>query len=183
MPFSSFHDLFPEVAERETRTISVRGPLRLSPPAGDYGFVEMFCDETGCDCRRVMFSVVSSVTKEVEAVIALGWEELSFYAKWLKLDDPEIVRDLKGPVLNFGSPQGRHAAAILELAKQHLLTDATYVERVQRHYRMFRDEIERRGEASAGRHAKRSRRESGRKTTNRPRPTRPGKKRRPSRGE
>jgi hypothetical protein len=97
----------------------------------------MFCDEPGCDCRRVFFSVLSSVREEIEAVVAWGWEDPAFYAAWMKDDDPEIVASLKGPTLNLGSPATSLAPAVLEVTRAVLLQDRHYVERVKRHYRCF----------------------------------------------
>lgn len=113
MPYAMFLQHFPEIAELETRTITIlqRSPSGLAP--GDYSLLEMFCDEPGCDCRRVMFCVVSSRTKDVEAVVAYGWESRDFYVKWMGDDDPHVIDDLQGPVLNLASPQSKHAPAIL----------------------------------------------------------------------
>ena len=55
------HDLLPELAERETRSIMVQENNRYNVPAGDYGLLEMYCDEEDCDCRRVFFNVLHSV--------------------------------------------------------------------------------------------------------------------------
>ncbi|MBI1745850.1 MAG: hypothetical protein HYR55_04585 [Acidobacteria bacterium] len=142
MPFVLFHDHFPEIAERETRTIMLASGSQFNLPAGQYSFLEMFCDELGCDCRRVFLYVVSSRRKNVEAVVNYGWESPSFYAKWMKHDDPDIIANLKGPCLNFGSPQSRLAPAILELACNLLLQDEAYIERIKRHYQIFRDKVD-----------------------------------------
>jgi hypothetical protein len=133
-----FDDYFPKVAERETRTITVMPGSYTGLPAGDYGFLEMYCDERGCDCRRVLFSVFSRSGGRLEAVIAWGWEDTDFYAKWLTYSDPSVVAELKGPALNIGSPQGRLAPAILKLVQDVLLVDRDYIERIKRHYQMFR---------------------------------------------
>lgn len=142
MPYRLFHDMFPAVAERETRTLTILPGATTSLPAGDYGFLEMFCDEPGCDCRRVFFSVLSSVRQKVEAVVAWGWENTDFYAAWMKDDDPQVVASLKGPVLNLGSPATALAPALLELTRTVLLQDIHYVERIKRHYQMFRQQVE-----------------------------------------
>jgi hypothetical protein len=142
MPYVLFHDYFPEVAERETRTIFVLGNSEAGLPPGHYSFLEMFCNEPGCDCRRVFFYVVSSLRKDVEAVVAYGWESPNFYARWMKDDNPHVVANLKGPILNLGSPQSTLAPAILEGVRNMLLQDDAYVERVKRHYRTFRDRID-----------------------------------------
>jgi hypothetical protein len=142
MPYQLFHNLFPEVAEEETRTVIVFEESGSGLPAGHYSFLEMFCNEEGCDCRRVFFYVVSSRRQDVEAVIAYGWESRQFYARWMGDDDPLMLAELKGPVLNMGSPQSNLAGRILELFSDVLLNDTAYMERVKRHYRMFRDEID-----------------------------------------
>lgn len=121
-------------------TILPGASISLSP--GDYGFLEMFCDEPGCDCRRVFFSVVSSAHHELEAVIAWGWETPEFYAEWMNNGDPEIIADLKGPVLNLGSPATARAPALLELTRNVLLQDTNYIERIKRHYQMYRQQID-----------------------------------------
>jgi hypothetical protein len=105
MPYVMFHEYFREIAKRETRSFTVFNNIEL--PAGDYGLLEMYCNEPGCDCRRVFFSVISSVTKQVEAVIAFGWESSKFYAEWLGNGDAQIINELKGPILNLGSPQSK----------------------------------------------------------------------------
>lgn len=107
-------------------------------PAGDYGFLEFYCDEPGCDCRRVMFYVVSPNSKGPLAVIVYGWENVSFYKKWFRGDDPEVKQELKGPALNTLSPQSKLAPELLKLVKNVLLKDFRYVERLERHYRRFR---------------------------------------------
>ena len=136
MPYTTFHTYFPKIAERETRTVTSR------LPRGDYTLMEYYCDEPGCDCRRVFLSVLSSRSSEIEAVIAYGWEGPEFYAEWLGNDDPALIRELRGPALNRMSPQSRHAPAILELVRDVVLRDRAYVERLKVHYRMFRARID-----------------------------------------
>ena len=163
MPFAFLYTRFPEIAERETRSLTVLGddPV-LGLPAADYSFREMHCEEPGCDCRRVFFYVTSSLRREVEAVVAWGWETPEFYARWMRRADPEVVAELIGPVLNLGSPQSELAPGILKLAKRTLLSDEAYVERVKRHYRLFRDSIDgkanRQGKRAASKKRKRRKR-------------------------
>lgn len=149
MPFSFFHDLFPAMAEAETRSISVFGDdSETGLPDGHYAFYEMFCDEPGCDCRRVIFYVVSSFRQDPVAVVAWGWEKPEFYARWLHNPDPETVAELIGPILNYFSPQTDLSEPILDLVRDVLLQDSAYVERVKRHYRLFRRKID--ANANAG---------------------------------
>lgn len=74
------------------------------------------------------------------AIIAFGWESEKFYARLFGDDDPEMIRDLQGPVLNFGSPQSRHALAFLALV-EGILKDSKYVSRLKRDYRIFKDAV------------------------------------------
>jgi hypothetical protein len=142
MPYASFHDRFPDIARRETRTVTV---LRSSPfelPPAEYALLELYCDEPECDCRRVFFYVVSSRSKSAEAVVAYGWEPAEFYAKWSHEDDPEVVHRLKGPILNLASPQSQYAPEILRLIEQVVLQDLAYVKRLRAHYERFRRQVD-----------------------------------------
>jgi len=131
------------MAGKETRTITVFADRsKTGLPPGEYAFCEMFCNERGCDCRRVFFYVVASFRKRCEAVIAWGWESPEFYANWLHDGDPQIVTELMGPVLNIGSPQSELAGALVNLVRSLLLKDEAYVERIKRHYQLFRARID-----------------------------------------
>ena len=144
MPFQAFHDLLPEVAEEETRAITI---LESSPrllPAGNYKFIEQFCNEHHCDCRRVFFNVTYSSRPGCMAVIAYGWESDEFYINWMYGDDNDHGRvdDIKGPNLTQWSQQSDLASNLLDLFKEDLLPDKKYIERVKRHYKMFRGKID-----------------------------------------
>lgn len=143
MPYQLFHDLFPEMAEAETRTITVfddRSETGLPP--GQYAFCEIFCNERGCDCSRVFFYVVASFRGGPEAFISWGWDFPEFYANWLHDNDPEMTAELKGPILNLGSPKTELAPALLDLVRDVLLQDDTYVERIKRYYRHVQAKID-----------------------------------------
>jgi hypothetical protein len=58
MPMVPFMERFPEVGARETRSMTVTD--RQDLPDGEYGFLEFYCDEPGCDCRRVMLDVIAA---------------------------------------------------------------------------------------------------------------------------
>lgn len=140
MPFIPFHEVFPDQAAREIRTVTTLDSGRL--PAGSYSLIEMYCDEPDCDCRRVFFSVVSSNTSRIETAIAYGWESPEFYARWMGRDDPETIQSLKGPILNLGSPHSDLAPALLDLVRTVVLQDGHYIERLKSHYAMFRATID-----------------------------------------
>jgi hypothetical protein len=57
-------------------------------------------------------------------------------------DEPAVIDDLQGPVLNLASPQSKQAPAILELIRTVVLQDEAYIERVKRHYALFRERVD-----------------------------------------
>jgi hypothetical protein len=137
----SFSEFCPEVAERETRNLILSGGDEWLP-ADTYGFFEMYCDEPGCDCRRVFFMVAGKRRREPLAIVSYGWESRGFYERWTNGApiDPKIMQ---GPILDPGSPQSKYAPALLELVDEVLLADAAYIERLKRHYRMVREVVDR----------------------------------------
>jgi hypothetical protein len=56
-----FHSVLPEIAQREVRCVHlgiVPGvTLSSGLSAGEYAFVESYCDDVNCDCRRVFIQV------------------------------------------------------------------------------------------------------------------------------
>lgn len=139
MPYTPFDEKFPKTARKETRSfMSLNDPVLGND---EFGLLEMYCDEPGCDCRRVMFSIISRQHKKVMAVVAYGWESKRFYADWFGQDDPGIIKDMQGPILNLGSPQSKLAPALLATV-EHLLQDKAYVNRLKRHYAMFRELVD-----------------------------------------
>ncbi|SRR3989339_230745 len=142
MPYAMFHYYFPDIAESETRSVTILHDSDWGLPSGNYGFLEMFCNEPGCDCRRVFLAVLSEMTKNVAAYIAYGWENQAYYQRWLGSDDPRTILDLQGPVLNLGSPQSALAPPLLRLFQEVLLKDVDYIQRIKQHYRIFRSRID-----------------------------------------
>jgi hypothetical protein len=70
MPYESFRARFPEIAEKETRTITIMN--HASIPTGNYGLIEMYCNEPACDCRRVFFDVYDWERGTSMGIIAYG---------------------------------------------------------------------------------------------------------------
>ncbi len=145
MYFQPFHERFPEISERETRSITTF--RNTGVPKDDYGLVESYCNEPDCDCRRVFFNVLAHRQNKIVAVITYGWEDEDFYIDWLGENRPDAIRAMKGPALNVGSRQAEYALALLDLIESRVLTDKSYVERLKRHYRMFKRDVAREHEA------------------------------------
>jgi hypothetical protein len=139
MPYESFYTRFPEIAERETRTIIAINDPDL--PDGEYGLTEAYCNEPDCDCRRVFFNVVDWRTGQILAVIAYGWESEEYYAEWFGENGPGIMRELQGPALNSMSRQSDLAPVLLQKVK-YVLRDRNYLNRIKRHYMMFKETVD-----------------------------------------
>lgn len=135
MIFAPLYKYFPEVAQEETRCLTIMNNPGL--PDGRYHLTELFCNKPNCDCRRVFFHIEASVMNQPLAVIAYGWENKEFYANWMGDSNPSLLKELQGPSLNSASPQSRYAPALLKLV-EFVLGDETYVERLKRHYKMFK---------------------------------------------
>lgn len=145
MSFLMFHDVCPQVGFREIRSITLADDSGYDLPPGEYAFLEMYCADANCDCRRVYFQVFAvSNPAAVLAVICWGWETLAFYRKWGRY--PGAAKDakmMKGPVLAPLNEQSALAPALLELTKSGLLTSPEYIERIKRHYTLFRKTVDR----------------------------------------
>jgi len=140
MPMIPFMERFPELGARETR--SVTATRRPDLPDGEYGFLELYCDEPGCDCRRVMIDVLRRETgwSKIWATISYGWERLDFYQKWGGAGYDPI--EIKGPYLDPLNPQTNYSSALLNLFR-FLIQSPDYVDRLRRHYQMFRESVDR----------------------------------------
>jgi len=130
---------FPELAARETRSATITD--RDDLPNGEYGFIEFYCDEPHCDCRRVMVVVLRPETGwKFWAAINYGWESVEFYRRWAGA--PASDRSpWRGPVLDPLTEQTAYAPALLDLFKL-ILQSPGYVPRLQKHYQLFRASVE-----------------------------------------
>ena len=141
MPYVAFHELCPDVASRETRTITVLpAPSSASQPrntsssrcsATSQGAIVAECSFR-CILPRKSTSWPSSpgdgkITPSTHG----GWE-------WTIR---ALIREMQGPILNLASPQSENAEALLKLAQKMLLADPVYVDRIKRHYTLFRSKI------------------------------------------
>jgi hypothetical protein len=140
MPMAPFYEEFPDLAFAETRSATVRGYKGL--PDGSYGFLEYYCNEPNCDCRRVFITVISQDTEdETLATINYGWENAEYYIEWMGSD--EDIENLKGPALApWPAKQTKLAPYLLKLFKEVALEDEAYIKRLRRHYSTFRKAID-----------------------------------------
>ena len=141
MPYQPFYEISKELALKETRNITIFEDHPLLPP-DEYGLIELYCNDENCDCRRVMFNVISKKTLEIIAVIAYGWENTNFYRQWTTSGDLKIAEEMQGLSLNMMSKQSELAPALLILMHDMVLKDPAYIARLKRHYQMFKEKVD-----------------------------------------
>ena len=122
------HGLLDEEVLQEIKIVAVlRGD---EVPPGDYAFLEMYCDDPSCDCRRVLIEVRRPGHRKTLATIGFGFESEEYYRKFAFAPEHEI----KGPILDPLNPQSNLAPVLLRMFEELVLPSPGYVERLKRHY-------------------------------------------------
>jgi hypothetical protein len=143
----AFFNRFQKVAERETRAVTLLRPMG-GLPVGDYALVEFYCEEPDCDCRRVIIQIWRQDRPGTPlATFNYGWESKSFYKKWMRGDD-KLLEEMHGLTVEPFGRQSRHTAPLLALVERVLREDPAYVERLKRHYQMFKASLKPSGGAA-----------------------------------
>lgn len=146
MPYEPFYERFRDLALRETRSFTVADGNYPGLPADEYALLETYCNDENCDCRRVFFNVASRKREKIVAVVTYGWENEAFYRKWYGGKDDNLARmvisEMMGLGLNLASPQSEIAPALLAPIRDILLDDPVYIERLKRHYQIFKEKVD-----------------------------------------
>jgi hypothetical protein len=111
-------------------------------PPGVYAFVESFCDEEDCDCRRAFihaYGMEGAWERRHLATIGYGWEDDDFYADWMH-GQRDMTRGMSGARLEPMQAQSESATYFLRLFR-FLLEDSAYAARIERHYAQFREAL------------------------------------------
>ncbi|MBM3881893.1 MAG: hypothetical protein FJ387_19570 [Verrucomicrobia bacterium] len=143
-----FHSVLPEIAQREVRCIHLLPEPGVVPTsglsAGEYAFVEFYCEDLGCDCRRPFIEMFDRHRQDQAlASINCGWEPEAFYRERMPWD-ADAPREIVQGSLDPLNPQSEHAEELLALFQRHVWSEQ-YRERLRRHHRLFREELQRRG--------------------------------------
>lgn len=72
--------------------------------------------------------------------VTFGWEPIDFYAARVG-GDRHMGAMMKGPAIDPMSPACDYGTALLELIEQTCLSSPEYVERLQRHYQLFKEAL------------------------------------------
>lgn len=132
-----FFTRFRHLALQETRWALV--PEYAELPTGQYGFLDLYCDDPRCDCRIVILQVVSADSgRRVWATIDYAWETDGLYQK--RVHDVAADWGCGTARLSLGDPQTEWAPALLRLFRR-MVTDWRYAARLRCHYGMFKQAV------------------------------------------
>lgn len=124
MEMLAFFQMFPDIAERETRTATVTAGL----PPGDYTFMDFYCTNPNCDCRRVILWAVDD-TDDVLATINHAFDVANA--------DPDLGQTFLDPL----NRQSALAPPLRALFLKMLVEDPPYLATLKRHYRLVKDAV------------------------------------------
>jgi len=113
----------------QVRTVSIVQSPQL--PGGEYSFIDMYCADPECDCRKTMIQVMHN-GKPV-SVINFGWESDSYYENWMggsAEDNP--MPQMHGASIDITSPDLVSRKGILSLFNA-LLNDM-WIAKFKQHY-------------------------------------------------
>lgn len=96
-------------------------------PDGEYRFVDMYCIDPGCDCRKTIIRVFHN-GKHV-STLNYGWESPAFYRRWMGGDDDT---GMAGGSVAFDSPDSVPRRAMLSLFTA--LLDERWTSGFKKHY-------------------------------------------------
>jgi hypothetical protein len=128
MPMRLLGTWFPDLDRDESRVVTVpEGDAHL--PAGDYAFVELYCDEPGCPCDNVMINVLDGDRNHVatlnHSITPGGFADVG---------EPDTFLD----PLNRQSGYSRTLLALFE----QVVLSREYGARLRRHRAMVRTRVE-----------------------------------------
>jgi hypothetical protein len=120
-----FHSLLPELAQREVRCVHLGAATETTPepalPADEYIYMEFYCEDLNCDCRRVFLQVIAKGQPgKVFASLSYGWEKESFYRKRMPWDPDEAKGTVRGE-LDPLNEQSEFAEDFLDLFQRVVL--------------------------------------------------------------
>ena len=120
-----YHQIFPAAHDPIMTLILKRKTGRI--PKGTYGFIECYCNEPQCDCRRVTLIVLNEKLKQ-KAVISFGFDQ----------EGP-----MAGPYLDTSNDQSPYAPELLSFFVESLNSNPAWLDRMYRQYRAVRAVVDR----------------------------------------
>lgn len=110
------------------RTVGLRKNPHL--PDGDYTFLDTYCVDPKCDCRKTMIQVMHNGIHV--ATINFGWEPPEFYRLWMGGAEDERMPKLHGATIDITSPNKVPESDML--AFFNAILDEQWIAIIKRHY-------------------------------------------------
>lgn len=100
-------------------------------PDGEYQFVDMYCIDPSCDCRKTMIQVLHN--DQLVSIINFGWESSDYYCEWMGCSSDEAVsHGMDGASIDFNSPDLVSRKGMLALF--NALLNETWLNNFKIHY-------------------------------------------------
>lgn len=125
--------------DHQVRTVAIA----LNPHifGGEYRFIDTYCSESGCDCRKSMIQVLHN--DKLVSIINYGWESAAFYKNWMKSDENDATMpSMTGASVDISSPNLVDPAGVLSLF--NALLDDNWAAKFKLHYKKFKSVINKR---------------------------------------
>lgn len=138
MKFLSFFDEFPELIGSEFRNIFIfNNDIHKHIPPGNYAFLEMFCPDVDCDCRKVIINIITADPPKTWVTLNYGWESEEYYKNWWGKNH-FLYKPMSGVV--FDPPTNDPLKnEFLKIFQDIIQTDKKYANRIETHYLMFKE--------------------------------------------
>ena len=122
----------------QVRSVRIAGSPQL--PDGEYSFLDLYCSDPDCDCRKTMIQVMHN--GKLVSIINYGWEPAGFYKKWMGSSaDDNLFPPMNGASIDLSSPNRVDEAGILSLF--HALLNDLWVAKFKRHYKAVKAAVSR----------------------------------------
>jgi len=113
----------------QVRTVTIKQSPQL--PDGEYSFIDTYCADPECDCRKTMIQVMHN--GKLVSVINYGWESATFYENWMGSSAKDhSMPKMHGASIDIRSPDLVRRDGILALFNA-LLNDI-WIVKFKRHY-------------------------------------------------
>ena len=127
--------------QQQIRSVVIKDDPRL--PDGKYDFVDLYCTDSSCDCRKTILQVHHN--DKLVSSVSYGWESPEFYRRWMGSADKfdkELASEMSGVSVDPFGPGLVSDVGIVILVK-HLLTNdgGNWDSRIQSAYREIRKKL------------------------------------------
>ena len=113
----------------QVRTVEIARSPQL--PDGEYSFIDSYCTDPACDCRKTMIQVMHE--GRLVSIINYGWENRTFYEKWMGSSaEDDSMPEMHGASIDITSPDLVNPDGVLGLF--NALLDEAWIAKFRRHY-------------------------------------------------